>query len=123
MYVNKTGVLWAWVRAWKLHLAILAVVSASTVVHVAYVSAYVSVSGVVVSVVGTAISFFIGFLNAQAYDRWWEARKIWGEIVNDSRSFARLALTFFPSEEQQPGGVEIQHRLIRRHIERQVEFR
>ena len=43
------------------------------------------------------MAFFIGFNNNQAYDRWWEARKIWGGIVNDSRSFARMVLTQIPS--------------------------
>lgn len=36
---------------------------------------------------GTAISILLSFKINQSYDRWWEARKIWGAIVNDSRSF------------------------------------
>jgi len=40
-----------------------------------------------VGVVGTAVAFLIGFQNNAAYDRIWEARKIWGGIVNTSRSF------------------------------------
>lgn len=36
---------------------------------------------------GTAISILLSFKLNQSYDRWWEARKIWGAIVNDSRSF------------------------------------
>ncbi len=36
---------------------------------------------------GTAISILLSFKISQSYDRWWEARKIWGSIVNDSRSF------------------------------------
>jgi ion channel-forming bestrophin family protein len=36
---------------------------------------------------GTAISVILSFKLNQSYDRWWEARKIWGSIVNDSRSF------------------------------------
>lgn len=35
---------------------------------------------------GTAISILLSFKLSQSYDRWWEARKIWGSIVNDSRS-------------------------------------
>jgi putative membrane protein len=41
---------------------------------------------------GTAIAFFIAFNNNQAYGRWWEARTIWGGIVNDSRSWSRELL-------------------------------
>ena len=40
-----------------------------------------------VALVGTAVAFMIGFQNNAAYDRIWEARKIWGGIVNTSRSF------------------------------------
>lgn len=36
--------------------------------------------------IGTAISVLLSFKLNQSYDRWWEARKIWGSIVNDSRS-------------------------------------
>ncbi|MEN5088906.1 bestrophin family ion channel [Sphingobacterium faecium] len=35
---------------------------------------------------GTAISVLLSFKMSQSYERWWEARKIWGAIVNDSRS-------------------------------------
>lgn len=35
---------------------------------------------------GTAISLILSFKLSQSYDRWWEARKVWGAIVNDSRS-------------------------------------
>lgn len=36
--------------------------------------------------IGTAISVLLSFKLSQSYERWWEARKIWGSIVNDSRS-------------------------------------
>ncbi len=37
--------------------------------------------------IGTAISILLSFKIGQSYDRWWEARKVWGAIVNDSTSF------------------------------------
>lgn len=37
------------------------------------------------SLIGTAVTFYVGFKNNQAYDRLWEARTIWGGIVNSSR--------------------------------------
>ena len=46
------------------------------------------------SVIGVAVAFYVGFKNNQAYDRFWEARKIWGGVVNVSRSFANAALTY-----------------------------
>ena len=39
-----------------------------------------------VALVGTAVAFLVGFQNNAAYDRIWEARKIWGGIVNTSRT-------------------------------------
>ncbi|MEO5891919.1 MAG: bestrophin family ion channel [Ferruginibacter sp.] len=43
---------------------------------------------------GTAISVILSFKLSQSYDRWWEARKIWGSIVNDSRSFVLQLQSF-----------------------------
>lgn len=43
-----------------------------------------------VSVIGTAVAFYVGFKNNSAYDRMWEARKIWGGIVNDSRTWGMM---------------------------------
>lgn len=39
-----------------------------------------------IGLIGTAVAFMIGFQNNAAYDRIWEARKIWGGIVNASRT-------------------------------------
>jgi putative membrane protein len=46
------------------------------------------------AVLGTSLAFFLGFITNSAYDRWWEARKKWGAIVNDSRNFAREIINF-----------------------------
>ena len=42
---------------------------------------------------GSAIGIIVGFRNNSAYGRWWEARGLWGQIVNNSRSLARQAVT------------------------------
>lgn len=38
---------------------------------------------------GIALAIFLGFRNSVSYDRFWEARKLWGALLNDSRSLAR----------------------------------
>jgi putative membrane protein len=43
--------------------------------------------------VGVALGIFMGFRNNAAYDRWWEGRKLWGTLVNTSRSLCRQVLT------------------------------
>ena len=47
---------------------------------------------------GTAIALLLSFKLAQSYDRWWEARKIWGAIVNDSRSLVLQIKNFTQAE-------------------------
>ena len=44
--------------------------------------------------IGTAISVLLSFKMSQSYERWWEARKIWGSIVNDSRSLINQLQAF-----------------------------
>lgn len=46
---------------------------------------------------GTAISVLLSFKLSQSYDRWWEARKIWGSIVNESRTFTLQLQSFIAS--------------------------
>lgn len=46
---------------------------------------------------GIALSLFLGFRNNAAYDRWWEARKLWGGLVADLRSLAREVDLFLPA--------------------------
>ncbi|MBL7798377.1 MAG: hypothetical protein JNJ90_17915, partial [Saprospiraceae bacterium] len=43
----------------------------------------------VAAILGSALAIFIAFRNNSAYGRWWEARTIWGGIINSSRAFAR----------------------------------
>ena len=38
---------------------------------------------------GLALAIFLGFRNSAAYDRYWEGRRLWGDLVHRSRSFAR----------------------------------
>jgi putative membrane protein len=43
--------------------------------------------------VGFALGIFLGFRNNESYQRFWEGRRLWGQLVNLSRSFARQVLT------------------------------
>ncbi|MDR6548277.1 putative membrane protein [Chryseobacterium rhizosphaerae] len=49
------------------------------------------------ALLGTAVSLLLAFRTSQSYERWWEARTVWGAIVNDSRTFVRLVLQFIPA--------------------------
>ena len=74
-----------------------------------------------ISVIGTAVAFYLGFKNSQSYDRMWEARKIWGGIVNDSRTWGMMIDGFvtnqFADEKVSEEELyDIKQRLIYRHI-------
>ncbi len=49
-------------------------------------------AGAPFALLGIALSIFLSFRNSACYDRWWEARKIWGELVFTSRQFGRQTL-------------------------------
>ena len=73
------------------------------------------------SIIGTAVAFYVGFKNNQSYDRMWEARKIWGGIVNDSRAWGMMVdgfvSNFFKSNPSEDGEIHAtKKRLIYRHI-------
>ncbi len=109
-------------RNWGLILTV--VVVAQIIVRV---SPYTNVletdvfSATAVGLLATVVGIFIVFRFNEAYQRWWEARTLWGALVNDSRTFAREVLTFLtprrasalPSDE----AAQTLHReLIYRHI-------
>ena len=72
-------------------------------------------------VLGTAVAFLVSFKNNASYDRLWEGRKIWGGIVNASRSWTIMAKDFItnrnvknPKTEKEL--FEIRKELVHRHV-------
>jgi putative membrane protein len=65
----------------------------------------ISVPDMTVTVLGAALSILLVFRTNSAYARWWEARTLWGALVNSSRSLARQAVSFTEhSNEHSPDG-------------------
>jgi len=76
----------------------------------------ISIPMTVHTVLGTIISLLLAFRSNQAYDRWWEARIIWGSIVNDSRTLARQILALI-DEPFEPDSIQpFKNRMIKRQI-------
>lgn len=65
-----------------------------------------------VSTLGVAVAFYLGFKNNASYDRTWEARKIWGAIVNNSRSFGAAITQYLKGNEKEA----LHKEFIYRHI-------
>jgi putative membrane protein len=51
------------------------------------------------AVFGVALSLFLGFRNNAAYERWWEGRCLWGQLLADLRALGRDAELFLPQRE------------------------
>ncbi len=66
------------------------------------------------TLLGIALSLFLGFRNNASYQRWWEARCLWGQLVYDSRSFTRQVLSFI--DEEHEDGRQIQQSIIHLNI-------
>ena len=59
-----------------------------------HILSYVTIPEVAVTILGAALTILLGFRTNSAYGRWWEARTLWGALVNNSRSLARQAVSF-----------------------------
>jgi len=51
---------------------------------------------------GVTLAIFLGFYNNASYDRFWEGRKLWGALLNTTRSLTRQALTLSNRSESAP---------------------
>lgn len=90
------------------------------IVAVAYAHKYLAVGipWLPVSVIGTAVAFYLTFKNNQAYDRMWEARKLWGGIVNSSRTWGMMVMSYVRAVDEADGErvAAIRRTLIHRQI-------
>ncbi|RQO29921.1 multidrug transporter [Taibaiella sp. KBW10] len=55
---------------------------------------WIALPWTVVALLGTATAFIVGFKNTQTYSRTWEARQIWGAILNSSRAWGIMSRDF-----------------------------
>ena len=78
----------------------------------------VTLTTVPFSLIGLALAIFLGFRNSSAYDRFWEARRLWAELAARSRSFAReiQTLLHFDAPVQADERDDPRHRMVMRTI-------
>lgn len=57
--------------------------------------------GILHSIIGFAISLLLAFRINSAYDRWWEGRKLWGSLVNNSRNLALKVKAMLPENNEE----------------------
>ncbi|MES2849882.1 MAG: bestrophin family ion channel [Bacteroidota bacterium] len=68
-----------------------------------------------ISIIGTAVAFYVGFKNNSSYDRMWEGRRIWGSITNASRSWATMVLALTNNHNSEDVKLLARH-MVLRHI-------
>lgn len=110
MYVGKDftfSLLWHFARKNLLRTFVIA--TAACVLYKIIGWRWLGISFIPIATIGTAVAFYVGFKNNQAYDRMWEARRLWGSITNTSRSFAAMLIALVPDK-------SIQKEFLYRHI-------
>lgn len=73
--------------------AITALAGLVTVLHGELFRLKISLTFVPFTLIGVALAIFLGFRNSASYERYWEARKLWGGVLNDTRTLTRQAMT------------------------------
>lgn len=103
----------------KVKYELLVIVLYATLIAVLYNNYHITritIPIAIPTILGTVISLLLGFRSNQAYDRWWEARHIWGAIVNDSRTLARQVMNFTHDSYDNDRIMAFQERMIQRQI-------
>lgn len=84
---------------WRMRYDLLLLAAVGTLILTETVPTNWQQSAGVVSIMGITVSIFIGFRNTQAIGRWWEARQLWGCLVNHSRNWSDMLTSLLPEEQ------------------------
>ncbi len=101
-----TRVVFLW--QWKFTLFFLLAGAAVTASVEVFGLTFLELPTLPLAVVGAALGIFVSFRTNQAYDRWWEGRKLWGRMINESRHWASQATKYVDDE-------EVGRKLVHRH--------
>jgi ion channel-forming bestrophin family protein len=107
---------------WK-KVAYIALISTGVAIaHNYYHQTHLQVPIAAFGILGTALAILLGFRNNSAYDRWWEARRLWGTVINESRSLSRQYSTFFTMQHSKDGNEAELKSMIKEMTYRQIAF-
>ena len=87
---------------WTRTLTVTALATVITYVFEQVPALHSSITATPFTLIGLPLGIFLGFRNSAAYDRFWEGRRMWGQLVNTSRSFARQVLTMIDGAREAP---------------------
>ena len=102
MLINKNITIKSvWLFGKKNLLQTLALSVIVVVLHQIFNLKIIAIPFLPVASIGTAVAFYLGFKNNQAYARLWEARILWGGITNNSRILTALFISLVPDKSKQ----------------------
>lgn len=110
MYIGKKmgiGAMWVFARKNLIKTALLS--TAVTCVYQLLKWKFIAIPFLPVATIGTAVAFYIGFKNNQAYDRLWEARQLWGGFTNVSRTLTASIISLVDDK-------EVRKSIMQKHI-------
>jgi putative membrane protein len=121
-----------WPYAWKRLLVLLIFDCTVAVLYSVFNHKWFSLIGLPVAPLASALTIFLAFRTNAAYGRWWEARTLWGSLINTSRALARQFLTMIDDEPESTGKTPIRQQLVlfqiayahalRCHLRKQTPF-
>jgi putative membrane protein len=80
-------------RIWRRVAVVTALGMVTTAVYESVPALHLTLTPVPFTLIGLPLGIFLGFRNGSSYDRFWEGRKLWGALVNTSRTLTRQILT------------------------------
>lgn len=88
---------------------VLVIGAAPTLLYQGLGLKWLAIPWTVVALLGTATAFIVGFKNTQTYNRTWEARQIWGSILNSSRTWGTMSRDFLRKNPQKTKELVYRH--------------
>ena len=71
-----------------------------TYINMHWLNHWLTIDSMYFSMLGFVLSLFLVFRLNSAYDRWWEGRKAWGKLINDSRTLSLLLHSHIPEDDR-----------------------
>lgn len=101
-----------WPHTYKRLLVLLAFDCAVAVLYSLFDWHWLALNGLPLAPMGSALAIFLAFRANAAYGRWWEARQLWGSLVNTSRAWARQALSALEVQPDLPRQLALREALV-----------
>ncbi|MDE1176541.1 MAG: bestrophin family ion channel [Edaphobacter sp.] len=105
-----------WPQAWRRLLVLLIFDCTVAVIYSVFHHKWISLNGLPVAPLASALTIFLAFRTNAAYGRWWEARQLWGKLVNYSRALTRQYLTMLDDETEERDRPPLRNELVKHQI-------